>query len=279
VGSDPYSDQSKDLRKAIATILAVYRDESIDSYYGATATVINYPISSASWAAPQTTDDGYQVAYSKDVNGNDIYTTSMTTEEKYAAAKEAALGYFEAAGYTVENGKLTAAPDGAKLEYQVIIGGGGNGEHPSFLLLKNAADAFAEMGFTLSINDVVNASDLYAAYQNGQAELWVAAWGAGTDPDMYQLYHTNGSTNYYHISDETLDDLIMTARKSTNNTYRKALYHSAMEIVLDYGVEIPVYQRSECVLISTERVNVDSLPTDMTPYWGWMAEVQNLELN
>jgi peptide/nickel transport system substrate-binding protein len=135
------------------------------------------------------------------------------------------------------------------------------------------------MGFTLSINDVVNASDLYSAYQNGVAELWCAAWGAGTDPDMYQLYHSNGSTNYYHIAVDELDELIMAGRQSTDTTYRKAVYKSAMEIVLDYAVEIPIYQRSECVLISTERVNVDSLPSDMTPYWGWMAEIQNLELN
>ena len=74
VGSDPASDASKDLRKAIATVIAVYRDEGIDSYYGDTATVINYPISSTSWAAPQVTDDGYQVAYSVDVDGNPIYT-------------------------------------------------------------------------------------------------------------------------------------------------------------------------------------------------------------
>lgn len=48
VGSDPASEQSKNLRKAIATILAVYRDEGIDSYYGDSASVINYPISNTS---------------------------------------------------------------------------------------------------------------------------------------------------------------------------------------------------------------------------------------
>jgi peptide/nickel transport system substrate-binding protein len=279
VGDDPSSDESKNLRKAIATILAVYRDEAIDSYYGTTASIINYPMSNTSWAAPQTTDDGYRVAYSVDVDGNDIYTASMTTEEKYAAAIEAALGYFEAAGYTVEDGQLVAAPDGAKLEYMVWIGGGGEGNHPSFLLLKNAADAFASIGFTLTINDVANSSDLYAAYQTDQAELWCAAWQASADPDMYQIYHSQGSTTYYHINDEELDEIIVAARQSTNSTYRKALYQSAMEIVLDWAVEIPVYQRSECVLVSTERVNVDSLPSDMTPYWGWAAEIENIELN
>ena len=99
VGDDPASQESRDLRKAIMTVLSAYRDEGIDSYYGETASVINYPISNTSWAAPQVTDDGYQIAYSTDVDGNVIYTADMSTEDKYAAALNAALGYFEAAGY------------------------------------------------------------------------------------------------------------------------------------------------------------------------------------
>lgn len=279
VGSDPASDASKDLRKAIATVIAVYRDEGIDSYYGDTASVINYPISSTSWAAPQVTDDGYQVAYSVDVDGNPIYTDGMSAQERYDAALKAALGYFEAAGYTVENGKLTAAPDGAKLEYQVNIGGNGSGDHPSFLMLKNASDALATIGFTLSINDITEAADLYQSYQSGVAELWAAAWGSTPDPDMYQIYHSQGSTNYYKINDAELDDLIIAARQSTDQTYRKGLYKAAMEIVMDWAVEIPIYQRSECYIFSTERVNISTLTPDMTPYWKWMAEVETLEMN
>jgi peptide/nickel transport system substrate-binding protein len=276
VGDDPYSYESKCLRKAFATMIAVYRDEAIDSYYGATASVINYPISNTSWAAPQTTDDGYQVAYSVDVNGDAIYTADMTIEEKYAAALEAALGYFEAAGYTVEDGVITAAPEGAKLGYQVNLGGDGTGNHPSFLLLNNVSDALATIGITFTVNDIANSSELYASYQNGVADMWCAAWQASADPDMYQLYHSEGSTNYYHIADDQLDEIIMTARQSTDQSYRKALYQAAMEIIMDYGVEVPIYQRSECVLVSTERVDVDSLPSDMTPYWGYAAELETL---
>jgi peptide/nickel transport system substrate-binding protein len=281
VGGVPDSDASKDLRKAILTVIAAYRDEGIDSYYNGTASVINYPISNTSWAAPQVTDDGYQVAYSVDVDGNAIYTTGMSSEEKYAAALDAALGYFEAAGYTVEDGKLVAAPAGAKLEYQVNIGGGGNGDHPTFLILKNAADAFATIGFTLTVNDLANASDLYASYQTGVAEMWCAAWQSSSDPDMYQLYYggITTNTNYYKINDADLNELIMAGRQSTDQTYRKGLYKAAMEIILDWAVELPVYQRSEAVIVSTERVDVSSLPTDMTPYWGWMSEVENIVMN
>ena len=279
VGGDPASEASKDLRKAIMTVVSAYRDEGIDSYYGDTATVINYPISNTSWAAPSVTDDGYKVAYSTDVDGNDIYTSDMSSEDKYQAALQAALGYFEAAGYTVENGQVTAAPTGAKMEYQINIGASGNGDHPSFQTLTNAAAALKTIGFTLTVNDMANASDLFASYQSGAAEGWVAAWQSTNDPDMYQLYHSSGSTNYYAIDDADLDELIMAARQTTDQEARKAMYKEAMEIILDWGVELPVYQRSEATIFSTERVNIDTIAKDMTPYWTYKSELNNTELN
>ena len=279
VGGDPASQASKDLRKAIMTVIAAYRDEGIDSYYGDTATVINYPISNTSWAAPSVTDDGYQIAYSTDVDGNEIYTSDMKSEDKYAAALQAALGYFEAAGYTVENGQITAAPAGAKMEYQVNIGASGNGDHPSFQTLTNAAAALKTIGFTLTVNDMANASDLFASYQSGAAEGWVAAWQSTNDPDMYQLYHSQGATNYYVINDTDLDELIMAARATTDQEARKSMYKEAMEIILDWGVELPVYQRSEATIFSTERVNIDTIAKDQTPYWTYKSELNNTELN
>ena len=279
VGGDPSSQASKDLRKAIMTVIAAYRDEGIDSYYGDTATVINYPMSNTSWAAPSVTDDGYQIAYSTDVDGNEIYTSDMKSEDKYAAALQAALGYFEAAGYTVENGQITAAPAGAKMEYQVNIGASGNGDHPSFQTLTNAAAALKTIGFTLTVNDMANASDLFASYQSGAAEGWVAAWQSTNDPDMFQLYHSQGATNYYAINDADLDELIMAARQTTDQEARKAMYKEAMEIILDWGVELPVYQRSEATIFSTERVNIDTIAKDQTPYWTYKSELNNLELN
>ena len=278
VGDDPASQESRDLRKAIMTVLSAYRDEGIDSYYGETASVINYPISNTSWAAPQVTDDGYQIAYSTDVEGNAIYTADMSTEDKYAAALNAALGYFEAAGYTVENGKVTAAPEGAAMEYTVNIGGSGNGDHPTFQVLTNAAAALKTIGFNLIVNDMANASDLFASYKSGEAEGWVAAWQSTNDPDMYQLYHSKGSTNYYEINDADLDELIIAARQTTDQEARKAMYKEAMEVILDWGVELPVYQRSEASIFSSERIVVDSIPKDMTPYWTYLSEIEQIQV-
>ena len=278
VGNDPASEESKNLRKAIMTVIAAYRDEGINSYYGDTASVINYPISNTSWAAPSVTDDGYKIAYSTDVDGNEIYTSDMSGDTKYAAALQAALGYFEAAGYTVENGQVTAAPAGAKMEYTVNIGASGNGDHPSFQVLTNAAAALKTIGFTLTVNDLANASDLYSSYQSGVAEGWVAAWQSTNDPDMYQLYDSNGSTNYYEINDADLDELIEAARQTTDQDDRKAMYKEAMEIILDWGVELPVYQRSESAIFSSERIDTATIPNDLTPYWTYQSEINTIAL-
>ena len=299
VGDDPRSEESKALRKAFATIFSVYRDVAIDSYYGDRAAVINYPISNTSWAAPRPADDGYAVAFSVDVDGNPIYTSDMTAEQKYEAALQAALGWFEKAGYTVEDGKLTAAPEGAKLEYTFWIPGDGTGDHPAFMIVNESKNALETIGMNLIIKDLTNSSELWDNLDAIQVEMWAAAWGATVDPDMYQIYFSDtangpstesgknpmggpaqGGSNYeYCIADPDLDELIMAARASTDQAYRKAMYKACLDIVIDWAVETPTYQRQNAIIFSTERVNMSTVTPDITTFYGWMAEIQNIELN
>ena len=288
VNKEPGSEQSKDLRRAFATIFSVYRDLAISSYYGDRASVINYPITNTSWAAPQPTDDGYEIAFSKDADGNPIYTSDMKDEDKYAAAKKAALGFLEKAGYTVQNGKITAAPAGAKMEYEVMIGGGGNGDHPSFMILTEAQKALAEIGMKLDINDMSNSADMWNKLNARQAEMWCAAWQATPDPDMYQVYYSDvanggkepGGSNYmYQIEDKDLDDMIMQARESTDQEYRKTIYRAALDKIIDWACEIPVYQRQEVTTFASNRIKVDTITPDMSSYYKWYSEIQNYELS
>ena len=287
VGEDAASDASKALRKALATVFAVHRDVAIDSYYGEGASVINYPISNTSWAAPQPTDPDYKLAYSDDVNGDPIYTADMALEDKIAAAEAAALGFLEAAGFTVENGVVTAAPEGAKLEYEVIVPGDGTGDHPAYTILTSAEASLAKIGMTLRINDPADSNILWDALDAGTQEMWTAAWGTTIDPDMYQVYHSNnvlgveGSTesNHYHIQDADLDQLIMDARLSDDQNYRKAVYKQCLDIILDWAVEIPTYQRLNVIIFSTERINLDTLTPDITTFWGWLNDIELLEMN
>lgn len=287
VGGDPGSEASKNLRKAFATLFAVYRDVAIDSYYADAATVINYPISSTSWAAPQKTDEGYEVAYSKDVNGNPIYTADMVAEDKYEAALQAAIGYFKAAGYTFDEstGKFVAAPEGAKMKYEVMIPADGVGDHPAFSILKDTQAALEKIGITLEINDLTDANELWDSINANTHEMWAAAWGATIDPDMYQVYHSSNrigrggtDSNSYNINDPELDQIIMEARRSPDQAYRKALYKRALDIILDWGVVIPTYQRQNLVIFSTQRINTDTITPDISTYYECFREIEKMEM-
>jgi peptide/nickel transport system substrate-binding protein len=222
-----------------------------------------------------------------DVDGNPLYTAEMTQEEKYAAAEVAALGFFEAAGFTVADGVVTAAPEGAKLSYEVIVPGGGTGDHPAFAILTGARDSLANIGVELKINDPADANILWDALDSGEQELWTAAWGSTIDPDMYQVYHSSNivglegssESNHYHIQDEELDGFIMEARLSDDQAFRKAIYKQALDRIIDWAVEIPTYQRKNVIIFSTERVNIESLTPDITTFWGWMNDLELVEMN
>ncbi len=280
VAGDSGSEDSRNLRKALATVIAVYRQVAVDSYYGEAANVIHYPISDTSWAAPRVTDPGYRTAFSLDAEGNSIYTQGMTAQQQYDAAKAAALGFLEAAGYRVENGKAVSAPEGASLSYEVLVGAGGTGDHPTFMALTQAAAALKEIGIELIVTDVSNFSELTNAVNSGTAELFAMAWNASADPDLYQVYHSQGGSNEksYWIKDPELDELILLARRSSDRDYRRTLYRQCLEIIGDWAVEIPMYQRQNVVIFSPERVDMTTLTPDITPFWGWASEIETLQM-
>ncbi len=288
VGGVPDSQESKDLRKAFATMLSVHRDVVINSYYGERAAVINYPISNTSWAAPRPADEGYEIAYSTDVDGNPIYNDSMSEQEKYDAALEAAKGFLIAAGYTWDEAtsKFTAAPEGATLAYEIIIPADGIGDHPVYGICTSVKDELASIGITLEINDPSDSNVLWNKLDAGTQNMWCAAWQATPDPDMYQVYHSSNvvgkggtDSNHYHIADATLDEYIMAARGSSDQAYRKSTYKDCLNILLDWAVEIPTYQRQNAYVVSTERVNVATITPDITPFWTWMNDLELLEMN
>ena len=282
IDGDPGSEESKALRKGFMTVLAVYRDTVINSYYGDRAAVIQYPISNTSWAAPQPADEGYRTAYSVDADGNDIYDSSMNDEQKYDAALKAAVTFFEKAGYTFDaDGKVVSAPAGAPESYEILIPGQGKQDHPTYGVATAASKALETIGIKLSVNDV-GTSVWNNALEGNTAQMWVAAWQSTADPDMYQVYHSSNAhgkgtnSNHYQVDDPALDALIIDGRTSADTEYRKSVYKQAMEIIMDWGVELPVYQRKDCTVASTIRVDCDTLPKDMTPYWGWKAEIETL---
>ena len=281
VGVNGLSKESVYLRRAIATVLAFYRFSSVHDYYGDTAKLIDYGISSDAWASFKKWETDYEEAYRTDINGKLIYTSDMTYSERKAAVLKASLDYFEAAGYTVKKGKIKEAPAGASREYELMITGYGSGDHPSFALVTDAAKALKKIGFKLKITDVSDSSDMFMACQSGNVDMWVAAWPAEDDLDsfMYTLYHSKGGSAYmFSLYSRDMDDVVDKIKKTSDQEKRRKYYRKCLQYLSYYTVEVPTYQRQNCILFSTQRIDTDTLPADQTSNYNWRDEIATIRM-
>ncbi|MDY3367282.1 ABC transporter substrate-binding protein [Zhenhengia yiwuensis] len=243
----------KNVRKGLMHLMN--RRPAIETYYGDLATVIERPMSTVSWAYPQDATEYYGFDPAK------------------------ALEYFKAAGYeqVEKNGKVSLEKDGVQLRVEVGIPGGGTMDHPTAPVLTQMKTEMEKMGAVLEIADT-DGTVFFDRLNTSDWDMWVAAWGATVDPDMYQVYHSTGPSNHYKIKNDELDKLIVDARQTNDIEVRKDYYSKALDIIMDEAVEMPVYQRKNMYVFNQEIVDMESLPENMTPYYTYFAEVETFRL-
>ena len=72
---------------------------------------------------------------------------------------------------------------------------------------------------------------------------------------------------------------MMDARSSDDQAFRKATYKACLDIIIDWAVEIPIYQRQNCYVFSAERVNMKTVTPDITTFWKWRQDIELMEMN
>ena len=282
---DSASEESKALRQAFCILFSVYKKESVYYYWGERAETAEYPIDKNSWAYPTDVSD----AYTRTVGGESIYTDGMSDARRYAAALDAAREFFVLAGYEYDakSGKLISAPDGASLKYEFLLCGGGTYDSPLYSTAKDTAQALSEIGITLKITDVGTKEELSARLSAGDVQMWGAEMQYSPDPDMYDVYYTKNTPEYYdstkknlfYICDATLDTLISDAKKSNDYAQRAQIYGECCDIIFSWGVEVPMYVCYDAHLYSVERMAKDSVLSDMSVYYTWADEAYMIKLS
>ena len=313
VAGEPDSEASKYLRKGIATVLAACRETGLEElfaiagdgdYGGHNTEVIDYPVSSLCWLVPGRNDPAYEEAYARDANGQAIDTENMPQEERMEAASEAALGYFAAAGYTVENGMLTAPPEGASLTYEARVCL--SQIDPILLTLQTASEQLAKLGMELEVINTQGDPD-QPYPEPGTSDLWVDGWDGTdlgglfkeggqweewylvTDPQvfLFPVFYcdtANGGSeagsrsDVFQLDDPELDQLLLEARSTVDQTRRQELYRQCVDRIMDWACEVPCYQDHGNLAYHTQQLNADTLPADMTGHYGWLQEVHRLEI-
>ena len=260
------------VRRAI--MHAVNTQYAVDYYFGYSK-AITRPMTKASWAYPDEVDALGQY-YKFDETG-------ATSEQLLIDA-----------GFS-KNAKGVYQKDGHTCKYIFTIAGDTT-DHPAYASLKRAAEILNAHGFDIEVKTDINA---LKKLNNGDLTVWAAAWGAGVDPDMYQVYHmdsTAGSTanwGYRAIKKNAggkydtelalvkeLSDIIDKARETIVQSQREAYYADALDIVMELAVELPTYQRSDLFAYNSNIIDVNSLTpaSELTPYNGPMSRIWEVSL-
>ena len=265
-----------DINVRRAIMHAINTDYAVDYYFGYSKPITR-PMTKASWAYPDGVDELGQY-YAYDETGE---TSKKLVEE---------------AGYIL-NADGVYAKNGQTLKYTFTIAGDTT-DHPAYAALKKAAEILNKIGFDIEVKPDINA---LKKLNSGDLTVWAAAWGAGVDPDMYQVYHmdsTAGSTanwgydailspsNANKFSTELslvkqLSAIIDQARETLDEDRRAELYADALDLVMELAVELPTYQRSDLFAYNTNIIDVSTLtpPSELTPYNGPMARIWEVGLN
>ena len=265
-----------DINVRRAIMHAINTSYAVDYYFGYSKPITR-PMTKASWAYPEGVDEKGQYYPFDD--------TGATSEALIIAA-----------GYT-KNADDIYTKNGHTLKYTFTIAGDTT-DHPAYASLKRAAEILNKIGFDVEVKTDINA---LKKLNSGDLTVWAAAWGAGVDPDMYQVYHkdsTAGSTanwgydailapaNATKYKTELgivneLSDIIDLARETLDEERRIAYYAEALDLVMELAVELPTYQRSDLFAYNTNIIDVNSLTpaSELTPYNGPMSRIWEVSLN
>ena len=264
------------VRRAI--MAAMQTSLALEYYETGTCKVIDWPMSTVSWAYPYQAD-----GTTSKPNGKDYMMWKQGDEKNdYASAKDEIQKYMNAAN--VKEGD-------AALKVKFTIAGASITEHPTYAVFKQAAEILNSMGWEV---EVKADSQALTKLSTGSLEVWAAAWGAALDPDMYQVYHKNSTatsvyawgyreikadTSTYKYENEqinALSEIIDEARSMMDQNARRPLYEDAMRIVLDLAIEMPVYQRM--TLYAYNNKTLQGLNNTVNPYSSPLEKIWDLEL-
>ena len=200
----------------------------------------------------------------------------------------------EKGGYTNANGIYSNGSDSLKYTFTIA---GQETDHPAFNSLYNAGEFLTRKvkGF-----EIVTRTDQQALTKlsSGSLTVWAAAWGSTIDPDMYQVYHMdskatstlnwgynsikNNTTKYWEEYDiiSRLSDLIEAARKTNVQADRAKTYATALDLVMELAVELPMYQRDDLFAYNANKINESTFTpeNDRSAFKGLTADIYNLSL-
>ena len=268
IAGEPFSEQSCALRKALAAVTAYFRDRSVREYFKDGAVPAELPCIGN--IIIDTSAEDYKAPYTVDAKGEPVFTEGMTDIERRNAVRNACLGFLEKAGYTVENGKVTEAPEGGRLVFTAEYSGSGAGDHPAKYAFEQSARLLSEIGITLNVTDMPDAGLYYDDITAGNAALGALSYSG-------MLRGKFASPLSKELAGE-LGELITAAEEASAEDAQAAYAALYDKMIYEYAAEIPLYKRTVSVFYSALRLDRASLTRDMTEWYGQADELHKIKM-
>ena len=270
IGINPKFIPDVNVRRAI--MKAMNTRSIISNYYGSSlAEIIWRPESTQSWAYPDGCTEYPAVAYATD--------------------DQEIIDLVEDAGYRKGSDGIYA--NGSKrLEFTFTIAGEST-DHPAYSMMQNAADKLNKLGFKITVSTAI---DALRKLNSGALEVWAAAYTSPADPDMYQVWHKDSRAtsvnnwNYAGIYNDTqgiysyergvVDELsrkIEEARETLTQSKRKAIYAECLDLIMDFSVMLPTYQRNDLCVYNKTVIDANSLNKEPSSRMGLIANIWEID--
>ena len=278
VGINPKYVPDIEVRRAIMS--AMDPIHCLTYYTSEYAEIINRSMSSQSWI--------WNYVDRGNPQDEDFYYYPQATKA------EDIINMVKPAGWTLNPNSGLLEKDGKTLKLTFTIAGATN-DHPAYTMFTMAEEFLESCGFDITVTTDVSALKKLAT---GDLEVWAAAWSSTADPDMYQVYHKdskatsvknwgyptilNDSTDQFLEEQTFIEDLsvlIEQARKTNDQKTRAEIYEEALEIVMQLAVELPTYQRKDCVAYNKDVIDAASLNQNPTAFEGVIDRIWELDYN
>ena len=290
------SDASKSLRRAFAVLFSGAKTALRDRD-GVSVDLISHPMGRESWVVPEGEgEQGYENVFEKNPGEDSLYSSGDDTKARMEIARKEALDALERAGYAVEDGKVSRAPAGAALTYHLWIVNGA--ENPFYDLAIRVAEECRAMGMNLQIDSIGSAGELEKKLATGTQQMWIgmreisdvtlqgryaSSVGSGSflgrdGEDLAGKYATVDGGNLFGMKDAELDQQLQVMQTFLASKQRRECYGKCIDRVMDWGVEVPLCEYQDTLLFSASRIRSGSIPGDLTPYYGWVDEVQKIKM-
>lgn len=270
IGINPKFIPEVDVRRAI--MKAMNTRSIISNYYGSSlAEIIWRPESTESWAYPDGCTEYPAVAYATD--------------------DQEIIDLVEGVGYRKGSDGIYASGS-RRLEFTFTIAGEST-DHPAYSMMQNAADKLYKLGFKITVSTAI---DALRKLNSGALEVWAAAYTSPADPDMYQVWHKDSRAtsvnnwNYAGIYNDTqniysyergvvdkLSEKIEEARETLTQSKRKAIYEECLDLIMDFSVMLPTYQRNDLCVYNKNVIDANSLNKKPSSKMGLIANIWEVD--